>query len=210
MEITGTVERISEQMRKTRNGDMPVFGLFINEEWYNLGFKRPTCKRGDTVEVQYSVGSFGNTVDNVAIKSQAAVAPGFEEKSKSGNSGAKGNASSEKRYRSNAFPVPLDDGGIAIIRQSALNRAIEVWSIGVTGPVTNGVTNEGERNGGGTSIADLEEIITIARVFEGYCSGHEVSLEERDFITPPRDVREVNFDEDLEEYAEAARFEEVQ
>lgn len=63
-------------------------------------------------------------------------------------------------YKSNKFPVPKDDLGISICRQSSLQRAIEVLTISGVDP---------ERPV--TEITALA--ISLAREFEGYVTGHE-------------------------------------
>lgn len=140
----------------TKYGSKPTYTLRGTDgKMYNLGFKNPGISVGDTVNVNYTEGKYGNDVTSAtpAIGGTAAVAmtaptPAPREEKKSYSPPAK------------VFPIPPLHGDRAIVRQNAITNAREVFVAS---------------HGGKPFTVDYEigstVIIALARKFEAYACG---------------------------------------
>jgi len=145
MEVTGVVEAISEKDVTTKFGPKKTFGLRMDGQWYNCGFKRTACNKGDSVKVVYHPDAYGNKVDSVSVTS-AGVATG-------------GGSAPHRSFSRGVFPIPKDDGQRSIIRQSCCKVAVE--ALGHT--LLPGAENTPEE------VA--ARIVSIASMLERYCTG---------------------------------------
>lgn len=142
----------------TKYGSKPTYTLRGTDgKMYNLGFKNPGISVGDTVNLNYTEGKYGNDVTSAtpAIGGTAAVAmtttttPVAREEKKSYSPPAK------------VFPIPPLHGDRAIVRQNSVTNACNILAkkFEVDGPFP-------------MADADLaEKVITLARKFEAYSCG---------------------------------------
>lgn len=144
--VTGAVEKIESVDRNTKRGPAPVFYVWVNGEKYNLGFKRLSANVGDVVTFDAERSTYGWEAKTHPVPSAGgSTAPAKPAGASTGSWGSKG-----------VFPIPALDGQRSIVRQNALTNAIKFLE---RTPVT------------GDLDKDIDTIIHIARMFEGYTAG---------------------------------------
>lgn len=149
---TITVQSISTKEVTTRFGNKQTYSVKSTDgTWYKNGFKKPTFKEGDTVDIEFKDTSYGPEITSSKVVSGgsspiAAPAP------------RPASAPSGGGY-SKPFPIPPLHGDRAIIRQNSLTNAREAWV---------------SMHGGKAYKLDADaalEIVSVARIFESYSCG---------------------------------------
>lgn len=119
-----------------------AYSMLAGNEWYSCGFTKPSVAKGDTVEIDFVVGTYGKEMKAVTRKSTGAPS-------------TKANASGGAKDTS-MKPVLLNNSR-SIVRQNALHRATELY-IAANDKVT-------------AKDKDVKAIIALAAQFEAYTTG---------------------------------------
>lgn len=119
-QVAGTIESIYTKTVKTSRGDAQVYHAMIDGNDVNLGFKH-NYSVGETVNlpVEHKYGGYQLVQGGAPVPSTGAV----------GNAASSGTSASNRASAPRtgpAFPVATNTKDISIIRQSSLNRAVEV------------------------------------------------------------------------------------
>lgn len=149
---SGTVENITSRSVTARGKPGTAYAVEVDGERYSAGFDKPDCNIGDVVEFEYEMnGNYRNIVKGSLRKASPKAAA-----SSGGYSGGRGKG---------VFPVPQDDGSIAILRQNALTNAVAFLNA----------------SGFLSGSDDLEEkqarVIDVAKYFASFTSGELDELE---------------------------------
>lgn len=148
---TINVQAISTKEVTTRFGNKQTYSVKSSDgTWYKHGFKKPTFKEGDTVEIEFKDTSYGPEITSSKIVSGGGASPI--------SAPAARPAPASGGY-SKPFPIPPLHGDRAIIRQNSLTNAREAWVAKHGGKVFE------------MSADAAMEIVHIARVFEAYSCG---------------------------------------
>lgn len=124
---------------------------------YNFGFKNPRLSVGDTVNLTFTEGKYGNDVTSHALGGTPVATsptPVAREEKKPYSPPAK------------VFPIPPLHGDRAIVRQNAITNAREVF-----------VAAHGGKPFAVDFDSDSNVIIALARKFEAYACGDLDMLE---------------------------------
>jgi hypothetical protein len=135
MQVKGTVDVVWSETKSTRAGDKTIhYGQVDDGTVVNLGFK-PVWEEGEYVNVQVAE-KFGELQIDRSGK-------GSKPKSATGSSAKPAPAPSKGGFSKSVgkFPIEPTDSQVSIIRQSSLNRAVEVVrdlvSAGLLTPTNN-------------------------------------------------------------------------
>lgn len=147
-----TIENITSKDVNTKFGPKPAYTIVADGERYSYGFKKPTFKIGDTIDFQFTDGTYGKAVDLPSVKliskGEGVATPVTATPAKAAYSPP-----------TKPFPIPALHGDRAIVRQNSISNATKL--------VTDSVNK--------TDSADWEtlanEVILIARMFEAYSCG---------------------------------------
>lgn len=148
------VEQVSSAKRNTKYGLKDAWSFKADGEWYSTGFKKPPVVAGSEIELSnVRMSSYGKEVSIEDIVCSPPVG---------GTYGGKPSVSAVPKPHRNAFsfPVAVDDGQRAIVRQNAL---------------TNACNFVGKAFGDKAFSVDIDSqsalIIELARKFEAYSCG---------------------------------------
>lgn len=155
--MTYVVEQISTKKVNTKFGEKDAYSIKANGEWYSFGFKKPVFKVGDSLDFQYTDGSYGKSVDVATVRLAASAPAGGTVTSSAMTPPAAGRAYSGPPAK--VFPVPATHGDRSIIRQNALTNAREVF-VAAHGSVLPWEPD-----------AIAKSIIALAKNFEMYTAG---------------------------------------
>lgn len=122
MNVTGTIDNIWSKSKMSKAGKpFNIFYCLVNGETVSLGFK-PEANGKPVSEGEYVDWTlekkFGEwqVASGAALSKAPAPAPAAPAKSSGGG----------KKWGGGSFPVSPTDSQVSIIRQSSLNRAVEV------------------------------------------------------------------------------------
>jgi hypothetical protein len=115
-QITGKIDSIFTKEVNTKFGPKAVYHAMINGHDVNLGFKTE-CVEGEqvTLNVEHKYGGY-QLLQGAPSGTPTAVGP----------AGSAPSAAAPARASKGAFPVEPNANGTSIVRQSSLNRAVEV------------------------------------------------------------------------------------
>lgn len=155
MKLAGVVEQVDQKTVRTKFGEKPTYSAKVAGQWLKFGFKSHGLSVGDTIDAEYTPGTYGNEVKTFtstkgtgtpppAASAPSAEAPAYKP------TGGKG-----------SFPIPPLDGQRAIVRQNAVTNARELYcaAAGVKGFAVD--------------EASCDFIIKLARKFEAYSCGDD-------------------------------------
>lgn len=154
--VSGAITNINKEMKTSKAGKpFSVFSVEVNGTWYEAGFKAPG-----------NVGDF-ITFDSTLAYGKNKIVDGTL--SKAGTGGAKPyaaapTASVPKNSGGKTFPIAKDSPDRSIIRQNAVNRAVEVLT--ATGLLHGMVSDTPE-----SKDVVAGHVIGLAQRFEAYYSG---------------------------------------
>ena len=141
--VTGIIEVVSVQERKTQWGVKSATSFKLGENWYSGGFKEWEVEKGDDVQLSFEVNPKGfKDVTTIAVVAKGAPPPVTKAQSGAPRGGR-------------AFPMDALDPSRVIVRQNALTHAVKTAI----------------HNSGG-DIVDLEQVIGYARQYEAYSCGN--------------------------------------
>lgn len=150
----GIVEAVSEKIVNTKNGAKPTYSIKVPEGWFNCGFKKPSCNKGDEIEFEFTSTTYGNAIQMPTLKVVGHAVSSSPAPVSSAGKPFYGNKG--------VFPIPALDGQRSIIRQNALTNARELYSTACA-------------MSGSKVMVDFEraslDIIKLARHFEAYTAG---------------------------------------
>lgn len=150
---TINVQVISSKEVTTRFGNKLTYSVKSSDgTWYKNGFKKPTFKEGDTVEIEFKDTSYGPEITSSKVVSGGASPIASPAASAPRPAPASGGYSKP-------FPIPPLHGDRAIIRQNSLTNAREAW-VGSHG-------GKAYKMGADEAL----EIVSLARMFEAYSCG---------------------------------------
>ncbi len=158
------VEQLASQQRKTKYGLKDVYSFKAGGQWYQTGFKKHGLNVGDVVTLDFTTDTYGNQVDMGSIKKTAGGATTASTSSSPPPANTSGSKSFSPSGGKGVFPIPALDGQRSIVRQNALTNARELVSKSFV-PTANWPGSVSQH----TLVAD--EIIRIAKRFEGYTAG---------------------------------------
>lgn len=148
--VNGVISAVNAN-KKTSAAGKPytVYTITVDGNEYEVGFKKPTADRGDTVNFDWELKYGRKTVVDGSLSKGAASA------------GSTGVTSSSSRggFAPKPFPVPADHGDRSILRQNAVTNAREV------------VKQYGDTGEGITIEEYTARIIGVAMLIEAYTSG---------------------------------------
>lgn len=164
---TGIVTNVASRQVNTKFGPKAAYDIFIDNQKYGAGFKKPMVTGGDVVEFEFKTTQYGNEITSIRATGTQTTLPPVS----AGNSGSFVKAAASPSYGGKGvFPIPLLDGQRAIVRQNALTNSREL--------VAGLIIAAGNASTGGTwsdrqTQLDIlsDEIIRIARKFEAYSCG---------------------------------------
>lgn len=144
--VTGIIEVVSVQERKTQWGVKNATSFKLGENWYSGGFKEWEVEKGDDVQLSFEVNPKGfKDVTTIAVVAKGAPPPVTKAQSGAPRGGR-------------SFPMDALDPGRVIVRQNALAHA-----------VNTAIHNSAKVAVGGT--VTTEEVIGYARQYEAYACG---------------------------------------
>ena len=150
MKVEGTVDSVYSKTKSTRSGkDVTIYYGTVEGTEVNLGFK-PIWSEGEyvSVEVAEKYGEY-----QITGKAKPGSAPAAKTPSKGVSSGS---------FKKGTFPLEPTDNQVSIIRQSSLNRAVEVVS---------NLSNEGLLKDIKTEQDYLDKIWELAYQFTDFGTG---------------------------------------
>lgn len=157
MSSKGVVTDIVARMVNTKYGPKEAYDIFIDSVKYSGGFKRPPITIGETVEFDYTTDKYGHKITSIR-PAGAGVLVSLPAPIK---------AASGSSYQPRVFPVPIESGERAILRQNALTNAREL----VTAFLSVDIPNDGKKEVQKTFNSLADEVIRIAYMFEEFTSG---------------------------------------
>lgn len=98
---SGTIKAMSSKTRNTKRGPAEVYSFLLDDEnWYNCGFNKPGCNKGDYVTFSAEQTQWGFDVDGKSIQVKVGNTPAPQQSSggnrKSGGVNSRDNYWAEK------------------------------------------------------------------------------------------------------------------
>lgn len=144
MIVTGEVEATSNKFDK--------YSLLVNGKWYSSKYE-VKAEKGDTVEFDDGGKTWIRKLRVVSGAGAGSTAP---------------SVASSGVSRTVGFPVPIDTKDRSIVRQNALNVAVQLVKAQIEGDSWT-FSDWGEREASLKKFAELT--VDCARIFEDYSSG---------------------------------------
>jgi hypothetical protein len=171
MKVEGFVKAMSEKSVTTRRGPATTYSILLDDDkWYSMGFKKPSCTKGDFIAMDAEDSSFGWQGKNLVVGGTPTVGSGSSPSASKPASGV---------YRK-TFPLDPTDPEMSQIRRSAGHLAASLYK-----PYLE------HRDDQSLTVEDLNNMKTIATFWEGYFSGQNVVFNERS-IPIPRGMMEAD------------------
>lgn len=125
MAVSGNITNINSENKMSKAGKpFKVYSIEVNGAWYEAGFKAPG-NVGDFVTFDYSLSYGKNKItDGTLSKGSGASVGAAPFKAPGATSGPTSSGSGK------TFPVPKNHPDRSIMRQNAVNRAVEVLTAG--------------------------------------------------------------------------------
>lgn len=152
--INGIVQSINPRHGTSKAGKpYTIWSAMIDNTEVEFGFDKPTFNVGDTVSVNAEMNRYNKL---------AVIQPG---KPSGGRKPAGGGGSKGNGYAPKPFPLPLNHGDTAILRQNAVTNANATVAAALNNNVIDAEAYDPE------ALANL--VLDIARRYVGWTSGQE-------------------------------------